>query len=270
MLKTAAIAVLLALLALPALAQNGTGTEGGGTGDQPVDPPAITEPAEPVDPNAPIVVGKDDPLPGPAEATQPKCDCCGLFWDQSPTRIEAVVKRAGVKESVRYESLGCMLRDIAKSELKLLKFQVLDYATAGMESEVMLDGDSAFFVYDARPIPGSSAPYIAAFENEARARTAMGWLEGDSVVDYDALYKRYVADLTANVAMGDDLPLNAVIPPGEDWFVCPCAGGCCDHIKSDVEGSCSECGMILVRRSEKLRLERERRGILSEEQVARK
>jgi hypothetical protein len=73
------------------------------------------------------------------------------------------------------------------------------------------------------------------------------------------MYKRYVADEAARVAAGDsDLPTDSVIPAGEDWYVCPCAAGDCDDVKSDTAGVCPKCGQTLVRRSERLRLQRER------------
>jgi hypothetical protein len=264
MKRLAYLLLLLSLLATAAFAQEDEQTP-------PDSPPETAPPAEagdppvpvePVDPNAPLIVGEEKQLPGPTEQTQPKCECCGLYWAQSPTRIEAVVKRGGAKEDARYESIGCMLRDIAKNELKLLKFSIIDYSTAGTQAEVMLAGAESWYVYGARPIPGSAAPFIAAFAEESDARTARSWLDGDATLSWDALQKRYTADLAKAAETGGvDLPLDAVIPPGEDWFVCPCAGGCCDHIKADAEGECPDCGMTLVRRSEKLRRERERRGI---------
>src|SRR5688500_5843845 len=101
-MKTANVLILLllALFAAPAFAQDEEG------GEAPL-PPASPA-AEPMDPNAPLIVGKEEPLPGPAEQTQPKCECCGHYWAQSPTRVEAVVKRnGGEKETAFYESIAC-------------------------------------------------------------------------------------------------------------------------------------------------------------------
>jgi hypothetical protein len=145
----------------------------------------------------------------------------------------------------------------------------VDYATAGSANEVMLEGGEAFYVYGARPIPGSSAPYIAAFADEKKARDAIVWLGGGTSLSYGGVLKRWQADLAAAAVSGDtNLPLDAVIPEGEDYFVCSCAAGDCDDVKSDSPGVCPKCGLTLVRRTEKLRLLRERAAAYKEAEDA--
>jgi hypothetical protein len=255
MQRLSIILLLLLVLSAPVLAQD---VDGDGTVAPPAEP--APDPNAPADPNAPLIVGKDEALPGPPVKGQPKCECCGLYAAVSPTRIEAVVVRnGGPKEIAQYESIPCLLRDTAKEGNALVRFNIIDYTTAGSETEVMLDGGEAFYVYGARAIPGSSAPYIAAFADEGKARDALQWLDGDTSLSYGGLLKRWEADLVAVAAAGDSrLPIDAVIPPGEDYFVCPCAAGDCDDIRADAEGVCPKCGMALVRRTEKLRLQRAR------------
>jgi hypothetical protein len=162
-----------------------------------------------------------------------------------------------------------MLRDTAQEGMALVRFDVLDYTTAGSPEEKMLDGGEAFYLYGTRAIPGSSAPYIAAFADENKARDAIQWLDGGASLSYGGLLKRWQADLEAAAASGDSqLPLDAVIPPGEDYFVCPCAAGDCDDIRADSEGTCPKCGFALVRRTEKLRLLRERAALQKEVEEA--
>jgi hypothetical protein len=176
--------------------------------------------------------------------------------------------RGGAKELVDYESIPCMLKETT-ADNSLVRFDIIDYTTAGSEKEVMLEGGEAYYVYGTRPIPGSSAPYIAAFPDETKAREAISWLGGGTSLNYGGLLKRWQADLAAAAANGDSkLPLDAVIPPGEDYFVCSCAAGDCDDVKSDTAGVCPKCGLTLVHRTEKLRLQRERAAAFKEAQDA--
>lgn len=259
-MKLPIILLLMLALSAPAFAQDDATTPEPAPGA-----PPPSETAEPTDPLAPVIVGKDKEPEGlPPVKGSPKCECCGLYWGQSPTRVQAVVVRGGAKELVNYESIPCMLKDTAKDD-SLVRFDVIDYTTAGTEKEVMLEGGEAFYVYGTRPIPGSSAPYIAAFADEKKAREAITWLGGGSSLSYGGLLKRWQADLAAAAAAGDsNLPLDAVIPPGEDYFVCSCAAGDCDDVKSDTAGVCPKCGLTLVRRTEKLRLQRERAALAKE------
>src|SRR5688572_23042250 len=107
MKRLSIVLLLLLVLTAPVLAQD---VDGDGTVTPPAEP--APDPNAPVDPNAPLIVGKEEELPGPPVKGQPKCECCGIYYATSPTRVEAVVVRnGGPKEIAQYESIPCMLRD---------------------------------------------------------------------------------------------------------------------------------------------------------------
>jgi hypothetical protein len=204
-------------------------------------------------------------LPAIAQGVGAQYTCAhdGKPWNASPTRVEAVIKQGGVKETARYDSLPCLFRDQAAKGFDIVKFDVLAYTTAGTENEVMLDGEKAFYAYATRKLPGSTKPYIAAFETEAQAREGATALEGKqaaAVFGYKGLQTRWAEDFaketaaapaTAKAAAGSRSASSAGGPVAGDYYVCPCTGGCCDHIRSETPGECPDCGMTLMLKSEK-------------------
>jgi hypothetical protein len=79
----------------------------------------------------------------------------------------------------------------SNAEVKGIK--VLDYTTFSAKKPLMLDATEAQYLYSTEPIPGSMAPFIAAFDGVKPALAAMDELGGEAL-DYEELMARLTAE----------------------------------------------------------------------------
>jgi len=114
---------------------------------------------------------------------KPRCEQCGMFYENSPTRLSVDVAVGGKQESHIFESYGCYLNFMDEtygedSAVEVKGVKVLDYTTFNTKKPQMLDATEAQYLYETEPIPGSMAPFIAAFEGVKPALAAMDELGG--------------------------------------------------------------------------------------------
>ncbi|MDQ3023376.1 MAG: nitrous oxide reductase accessory protein NosL [bacterium] len=128
-----------------------------------------------------------------AKDERPRCELCNMFWDISATRITAEFKGVG---SHKFESLGCMYQSV-DSKAQVTRFKVLDYASAKSESQRMIDGKSAHYLYGTSHLKGSMAPFVAAFSSKDSALAAQDKLGGE-YMKFDGVWKKLASALKKN------------------------------------------------------------------------
>lgn len=190
------------------------------------------------------------------EEERPTCENCGMFWDVSPTAVEAVIEIEDEAYTHRFECLGCLHDYVHEhyGEVQPSSLSIVDYSTFGTDDVRMIDGFKAYYLFGTERIKGSMAPYTVAFADEDSAAASQETLGGE-LVDFKgmkALMMEYKAEAeeAAVAESGHEHHSQGSDAQDEDVYVCSCAGGCCDNISSDQPGSCPQCGMELVRKSE--------------------
>ena len=173
---------------------------------------------------------------------------------------------------------------------EVIGFTVLDYTTFGTKNPTMIDGTKAFYLYGTEDLPGTMPPNIAAFATKEAAKQAQKTLNGE-VMDYKTMWAKLVkgengvAEQSSSADSGktvyvcemcnyeSDKPGNcphcgmtltkkveqteqteqseSQSSDGATVYVCSCAGGCCDDVRSDKPGKCPNCGMDLIPESDK-------------------
>ena len=144
---------LMLVLTAPVLAQDSD------TGEPP--PPPVeggADPNAPVDPNAPLIVGKEKFARTAVQASQVRV--LRNLLRQQPTRVEAVVVRNGGARRSRSTRHPCLLRDTTKGATRWCASTSLTTPRPERERS-HARGRRPFYIYGTRPIPGSSAPYLA-------------------------------------------------------------------------------------------------------------
>jgi len=177
---------------------------------------------------------------------RPRCDNCGMYADMSSARVLATINVSKKDVDLNFCGLGCLdkyLSKNAKNKAQLVGFTIMDYGTFGSKSPQMIDGAAAQYLYGAEYLPGTMKPYIAAFSDEDAATAAKQDLGGElmSFEDMWAALQAAGKKAAEAKASGSD----------EDQYVCSCEGGCCDDISSDKPGTCPNCGMKLIKKSDK-------------------
>ncbi|GEM_PF-2271813 len=191
------------------------------------------------------------------EQERPVCENCGMFWDVSPTAVEAAIEVEDETVTHRFECLGCLHDYVHEyyGEVQPKTLSIVDYSTFGTEDVRMIDAFKAYYLFDTERIKGSMAPYTAAFADEDNAAAAQETLGGE-LVDFmgmQALMMKHKGDgeEEAGLESGHEHQSQGSDAQDEDVYVCSCTGGCCDNISSDQPGTCPQCGMALVKKSEK-------------------
>lgn len=171
----------------------GVGTtqpEGGDTGDQ-GDPVPVAAATEPV-----------------TDTTEYKCVVSGLPWNESSTRVLAIFKVNGQRLRGRFVSVPYMMIQYKSyqeegADVSIESVSVLDYATFNSGGERMIpindDWNNVVFVATETKLPGSKAPYYAAFSTAEDLDAAQKSL-GGKVLSYEGVLKRTLA------ALRDDEP----------------------------------------------------------------
>lgn len=183
-----------------------------------------------------------------AEEEAPRCEYCGMFYEQSPTRVSATIDFQDETYSHIFDCFGCLHDFVHENygEVQPSALSVLDFATFGTDDEQMLDAFEASYLFGTSRIKGSMPPYVAAFASEQSAKAAQAKLGGE-LTDYTGLKKLMMnakgEDNTDGVEgheHSEDSGAEATV------YGCPCTGGCCDDIESSEPGECPRCGMELV------------------------
>ncbi len=178
------------------------------------------------------------------DAKQPRCENCGMFTDISPTNVKATLNIAGKEAVHNFVCLGCvheyMTEKVQGKKVSLVSIKVLDYNTFEGKTPTFIDGKTASYLVGTKPLKGSMAPYIAAFASKAAATAAQKKLGGE--------LKNWTDTWAGIIAPEEGTASGSA---GDDEYVCSCAGGCCDDIHSDKPGTCPNCGMTMVKKSEK-------------------
>ena len=182
-----------------------------------------------------------------AEKTRPRCENCGMFTDVSSTNVHAMLKVNGKEAEHNFVCLGCVnefMRDKLDGKAELTGLKIIDYPTFGTKSPQWIDGMKAWYLFGTKPLKGSMEPYVAAFATKEAATKAKQKLGGD-LLSFEDIWAKITGSDEGGMQMGQ--PGSA----GEDEYVCSCTGGCCDGVHSDKPGTCPNCGMKLVKKSEK-------------------
>lgn len=129
---------------------------------------------------------------------KPRCEQCGMFYENSPTQVSAVITVGDKSATHLFESLGCFNAYLTdnfadNTDVEVVKVMVLDYTTFGTKKPVMLDAAKAQFLYGTESLKGSMAPFIAAFATPKAALNAVDELDGE-VLEYDEVMTRIAGD----------------------------------------------------------------------------
>jgi hypothetical protein len=176
------------------------------------------------------------------EPQRPRCETCGMYADESSTRVLASISVSGKAGEYVFESLGCMYDKLIEwgDAAEVQSFKVLDYSSFGTKKPRFVDGMEAWYLFNTADLEGSMPPYIAAFASDKAASAASEELGGAVVqgwVDLMAEFDAIVFGTPAGEVTG---------APAGALYVCPCTGDCCLDIVSDQPGECPRCGMALV------------------------
>lgn len=175
---------------------------------------------------------------------RPRCENCGMFTDVSSTNVHALLKLDGEEGEHNFVCLDCVhefMHDKYEGKSELIGLEVLDYNTFGTKTPKFIDGMTAWYLVGTSDLPGSMEPMIAAFATKEAATKAQKDLGGE-LKNWEDTW----AGITAESESGEP-----AASAGEDEYVCSCTGGCCDDVHSDKPGTCPNCGMKLVKKSEK-------------------
>lgn len=128
------------------------------------------------------------------ETEKPRCDMCGMFFDKSATRLTVTLTDGDEELNRKFESLGCLHNYVHENypEAELTALSILDYATFGTDSEEMIDGFKAYYLFGTERLTGSMAPFIAAFATEKAATAAQEALGGE-LTDFKGMRKLMAA-----------------------------------------------------------------------------
>lgn len=181
------------------------------------------------------------------EQERPRCENCGMFTDVSSTNVHAMLKINGKEAEHNFVCLECVyefMHEKVKGKAELTGLQVLDYSTFGTKTPKFIDGMTAWYLVDTtKALAGSMEPYIAAFATKDAATAAKQKLGGE-VKNYKNTWATFAEE-------EDNGHKNHPGSAGEDEYVCSCAGGCCDDVHADKPGDCPNCGMKLIKKSDK-------------------
>jgi hypothetical protein len=165
----------------------GVGTQQqAGDAEQTADPVPVAAPTEPV-----------------TDTKQYKCVVSGLPWNESSTRVLAIFRVNGERLRGRFVSLPYMLIQYKTyqeegADVSIESVSVLDYASFNSGGERMIpvndEWSNVVFVSTDTKLPGSKAPYYAAFSTAEDLEAAQKSL-GGKVLSYEAVMKRTLAAL---------------------------------------------------------------------------
>jgi len=190
---------------------------------------------------------------------RPRCENCGMYADSSSTHIVASFESAGKSAEYQFCCTDCLHEKLEAWEetAELSGFEILDYASYGSEEPRMIDGLTAWYLFDTQRLPGSMAPFAAAFASKDAAKAASRKLGGKLAQGWDGVYELLEAAEHAGEEAGAETAESG--PAGQHSggreaeakvYVCPCTGDCCLDIQSDKPGECPRCGMTLVLKDE--------------------
>lgn len=129
------------------------------------------------------------------QAERPRCAECGMFADSSSTRIQAELTAQGKTTAREFCSAGCLhgVLESGAGKTALKSIKVLDYSSFGSKTPQMIDGLTAFYLYDTKPLRGSMLPAIAAFAGKQAALKAKPELGGELLEGWDAVREQLSA-----------------------------------------------------------------------------
>lgn len=134
------------------------------------------------------------------EGEKPRCDECGMFFENSATRLTASLLDGEDTVNAKFESLGCLHNFVHANhpEAELTKLSILDYGAYSSGEVEYLDGFKAYYLFDTERLKGSMAPFIAAFASKKAAESAQEALGGD-LVDFAGM-RELMAELMEDAA----------------------------------------------------------------------
>jgi len=122
-------------------------------------------------------------------ADRPRCEECGMYWDQSPTRIQAQLK--GDKKVHLYESFACLYKAAGGTKANVASARMLDYGTDG-SGDKFIDAFKASYLFDTDRLAHSMPPFTAAFSTKKGALDAQDKIHGDYAT-FDQVWKKLAA-----------------------------------------------------------------------------
>lgn len=185
-----------------------------------------------------------------AQEDRPRCEKCGMFWDNSPTMLSMEVKVGEKTVTHLFECVNCAyngLHSLYDEEPEVTSFLILDYTTFTAKTQKMLDGYEAFYLFGTSRLKGSMAPFTPAFATEKAAKQAQSILGGE-LVDFDGMMKLLAKHNGDKYEESGHEGHDHGSAGDGDVYLCPCSGDCCDDIISDQPGECPKCGMTLVKK----------------------